>query len=132
MVGGRRAVRLGGRRAEPHGSGLERWWFVAFCDVLVVESAFGFDTSLTVLFASVLAARRAFVADGDRGDIELCHDVVDRLVGQLGQVPLGEVVRASTPAADIRSAFSGVSSCTARISAYSRAMLTTASASARP
>jgi hypothetical protein len=52
-----------------HRSGSERWRFVAFCDVLVGESAFGFDTS-TVLFASVLAARRAFVADGDRGDIE--------------------------------------------------------------
>ncbi len=59
MFGGRRAVRLGGRRAEPHRSGLERWWFVAFCDVLVVESAFGFDSSLTV--CSRVFLRRAIV-----------------------------------------------------------------------
>ena len=30
---------------------LERWGFVAFGDVLVVESPFGLDDALTVLFA---------------------------------------------------------------------------------
>ena len=38
------------------------------------------------------AYRRALVADTAGGDVELAHDVVDRLFGQLGQVPLGEVV----------------------------------------
>jgi hypothetical protein len=35
---------------------------------------------------------RAFIADADRGDVEFRHDVVDRLFGQLWQVPLGQVV----------------------------------------
>ena len=35
---------------------------------------------------------RAFVADADGGDVELRHNVVDRLFGQLWQVPLCEVI----------------------------------------
>jgi hypothetical protein len=38
--------------------------------------------------------RRPFIADCAGGNVELCHDVVDRLVSQLRQIPLGQVVRA--------------------------------------
>lgn len=38
--------------------------------------------------------RRPFIADAERGDVELFHDVVDRLFGQLGKVPLGQVIPA--------------------------------------
>ena len=36
--------------------------------------------------------RRAFIADADGGDVELRHDVVDRLFGQLWKVPLSQVI----------------------------------------
>src|SRR5258708_4309158 len=36
--------------------------------------------------------RRTFIADAEGRDVEFRHDVVDRLFGQLGQVPLGQVV----------------------------------------
>jgi len=36
--------------------------------------------------------RRAFIAHAEGGDVEFRHDVVDRLFGQLWEVPLGQVV----------------------------------------
>ncbi len=36
-------------------SKLEGWWFVAFGDVFVVESAFGFDGALAVVLAGASA-----------------------------------------------------------------------------
>src|SRR6202022_4470581 len=57
LVGGRRAARVGSRRAEPDRWGLGRRGSVAFGDLGVVEFAFGFDAFGTVLGAGVVAAR---------------------------------------------------------------------------
>jgi len=53
----------------------ERRWFVALGDVVVVEAAFGFDASLTVVFAGVLAARHhQATASVDAWRIRRCAD----------------------------------------------------------
>src|SRR6476661_5894330 len=53
----------------------ERRWFVALGDVVVVEAAFGFDASLTVVFAGVVAARHhQATASVDGWRIRRCAD----------------------------------------------------------
>ena len=39
------------------------------------------------------AHRRAFIADGRGGPIEPRDDVIDRLLGQFGQIPLRQIMR---------------------------------------
>ena len=77
---------------------LERRWFVAFGDVVVVEAAFGLDASLTVVFAGVLAARHhQGTARVDAWRVRRCADGRGGLAQRWKQQPATGMGRVDLP-----------------------------------